>query len=74
MGGGHHTPPDPAFNNFRVPHVLSKHNRFALTAGAVMWVWVLYRMKNDYKTIFGLEHPWDHHHGGDHNNHNDKKH
>jgi hypothetical protein len=30
--------------------------------GGLMWFWILYRLKNDWKSFFGYQWPWDHEH------------
>lgn len=43
--------------------------------GGLMYFWILYRLKNDYKVFLGLEHPWDaHEHHDEHEDENKAHH
>ncbi|DAZ94659.1 TPA: hypothetical protein N0F65_000939 [Lagenidium giganteum] len=45
-------------------HVSSVHKNLGIAYGTMLWLWVFWRAKQDGKVVLGLEHPWDHHHGG----------
>lgn len=53
-----------AWAGFHPPYVAPVHKRLGTTMMTVMWLWLFYRAKEDGKAVLGLEHPWDHGHGG----------
>merc|ERR1712065_38255 len=53
------------YGGFKAPHVSPWHSRGAWAMGTLFWFWILWRLKHDYKSWLGIEHPWDSHHGSD---------
>ncbi|TYZ58155.1 hypothetical protein PybrP1_002397 [[Pythium] brassicae (nom. inval.)] len=66
--GGSHGKEYPFGMHF---HVSPVHKNLGLAYGTMLWLWIFYRAKEDGRVVLGLEHPWDHGHGGhdDHAHH-----
>lgn len=63
------------FGGYVVPKVGLGYRVLSKTLGATMWFWMMYRIKEDGPVVFGLRHPWEHHHHGDsHSEHKEKQH
>lgn len=58
------------FGGWAPPAVPKWQTRTGTAMGAMMWLWIFYRAKNDLPHMLGWEKPWDHHvPGGDHGDH-----
>ena len=60
--------------NAQVPHIEGWHTSFGEYSMMVMWLWILYRFKEDGAYLIGLKSHFeggDHHHGGHHEEHID---
>ncbi|KAI8057916.1 hypothetical protein BDF22DRAFT_739314 [Syncephalis plumigaleata] len=70
--GGHGTYTSGAYGSFRVPPVGRAHYWTAKLLGASMWFFMMYRAKQDGPALLGWEHPWEHGHHHDSEDHKDK--
>merc|ERR1712188_224962 len=60
MGGEGNPSNWKLFNGFRAPHVAQHHRYLAVFFGGMTWLWIMYRFKQDWKVMFGIQHPWEH--------------
>ncbi|KAI8868489.1 hypothetical protein GQ42DRAFT_164094 [Ramicandelaber brevisporus] len=73
MGGhGHHE--FPSRFNYHPPRVAFQHRFWSKLLGATMWLWIMYRAKEDGPVLLGWRHPWDHHGHGHGHGHAHEKH
>ncbi|XP_024402661.2 uncharacterized protein [Physcomitrium patens] len=73
-GGGGHGAHNITHGGLSLHATKGWHSRVGQGMCAVMWLWVLYRAKQDGAVLMGWRHPWEGHGHGGHNEHEEAKH